>query len=312
MKDFFWGFNFDTLLALISCITGIVALFLGGSAYHNCKEIKNSFNDKKEFGDGGIDNSQKAAGDIINNNCDMNAIATLTNANFSVALNAAYKTFELQAEMNLKNVIEETEKIVRDKKLELSGYTKIDWINVYFESAKNASDMYMQDVWAKVLAKELENPGTFGYKTLDVLKNMSKEDFILFEKMCSVQVEGTVVRGNAYKQHGLEWMNCIKLCELGLLSLDASERTYELPAKAIQPMFLNNFTIIIKNRSDSIQKVKFEVFLLTYAARELLSIIDYKYDRSFLEDVVEDIKKYNSANIEYDIKKVLIAKVRTE
>ena len=206
MKDFFQGFSLDTLIALTSCITGIVALFLGGSAYRNCKEIKRSFNDKKKFGNNGIDNSQKAAGNIINNNCDANVIATLTSSNFSAALNEAYKRFELQYENNLKNVIEEAGKIVQEKKLELSGYTKIDWINIYFESAKNASDTYMQNVWAKVLAKELESPGTFGYKTLDVLKNMSKEDFVLFEKMCSLQIDGAIILGDAYKKIGLEWV----------------------------------------------------------------------------------------------------------
>ena len=30
VQNFFQGFNFDTLLALISCIASVVALFLGG------------------------------------------------------------------------------------------------------------------------------------------------------------------------------------------------------------------------------------------------------------------------------------------
>ena len=67
-ETFFQEFNFDTLLALISCIAGVVALFLGGTAYKNCKNIKDSFNDKKEFEDNSQDHSQRAAGDIINNN----------------------------------------------------------------------------------------------------------------------------------------------------------------------------------------------------------------------------------------------------
>ena len=65
---FFQEFNFDTLLALISCIAGVVAIFLGGAAYKNCKFIKDSFNEKKEFDDHSQDHSQHAAGDIINNN----------------------------------------------------------------------------------------------------------------------------------------------------------------------------------------------------------------------------------------------------
>ena len=306
MKDFFMGFNFDTLLALISCITGIVALFLGGNAYYNCKKIDKSFNVKKEFEDVGIDNSQNAARDIINNNCDLNAIATITSANFSTALNEAYKAFEIQAKNNLKIVIEEAGKIVREKRLELSGYTKIDWINIYFESAKNAADTYMQDIWARVLAKELEIPGTFGYKTLDVLKNMSKMDFLLFEKMCSVQVEYMIFRGDAYKKHGLEWMDCIKLSELGLLSLKESEWSYEIPANNTSFLSLNGYRISMTNTSDSVQRIKSEVYILTYAAREILSIVPYRYSTSFLEDTVKDIKQKNSPLVEYEVKKVLV------
>ena len=289
-----------------------MALFLGGNAYKKCKKISKSFNDKKRFGDAGVDNSQKATGDIINNNCDMNAIATLTSANFSVALNSAYRAFELQAEKNLQNVIEETRKIIRDKKLELSGYTKIDWINIYFESAKNAADAYMQAIWAKVLAKELDSPGTFGYKTLDVLKNMSKEDFLLFEKMCTVQLQGAVVRGEAYKKHGLQWVECLKLSELGLLSLDASERTYDIPVKSVHSIFLGDCVIAIKNTSEIMQKLKSEVFMLTYAARELKGIVDYSYESGFVEDVVEDLKKRSNDAIKFEIQKVVIVGAKAE
>lgn len=312
MKEFFVGFNFDTLLALISCITGVVALFLGGNAYHNCKKINKSFNDKKKFGDGGTDNSQNAGRDIINNNCDSNAIATITSANFSAALNEAYKAFEIQAQNNLKIVIEAAGKIVREKRLELSGYTKIDWINIYFESAKNAADTYMQDIWARVLAKELEMPGTFGYKTLDVLKNMSKDDFFLFEKMCSVQVEHMIVRGEAYKKYGLEWIECLKLSELGLLSLKDSEWSCEIPANSTRKILLNDFDIAITNPSDVIQRIKSDVYILTYAARELLSIVPYNYSKSFLEDIVKDLKQKNTTVVEYEIQKVLVVNNRVK
>ena len=121
---------------------------------------------------------QKAVGDIVNNNGDVNALATMTSANFSVALCEAYKTFEKQAEYNLKWVVEETSKIIRENKLNLSDYTKVDWINVYFESAKNAAGTYMQNVWVK----ELENPGTFSDKTLCVKKICLKRIFVCLSK----------------------------------------------------------------------------------------------------------------------------------
>ena len=294
------------MIALISCIVGVVGLFLGGKAYHKCKK---EFNQKKKFGDNGIDNSQNAGRDIIVKTCDANALATLTSANFSIALNEAYKRFEQQTENNLKKVIEETSKIVQEKKLEISGYTKIDWINIYFESAKNAADTYMQNVWAKVLAKELECPGTFGYKTLDVLKNMSKEDFILFEKMCTVQIEGVIFRGEAYKKQGIEWLNLIKMSEFGLLSLDNTTRTYEFEPKRKVCLFLNNnHGFFVENNSQEKERLEIEVYVLTYAAKELLSIVSYEYTKQFLEDIVEELKKKNNITLTYDIQEVVIVK----
>ena len=87
MKDFFQGFNFDTLLAIISCVTGIVALFLGNKAYQSCKRFNKSFNDKKKFKAGGTDNSQKAAGDIINNNCVKKALRLYLKVFFTLLYN---------------------------------------------------------------------------------------------------------------------------------------------------------------------------------------------------------------------------------
>lgn len=107
-------------------------------------------------------------------------------------------------------------------------------------------------------------------------------------------------------------MDYIKLCELGLLSLDGSERTNEIPPNSMSSLFLNDFVIIMRNISDSIQNVKSEVFILTYAAKELLSVVFYRYNKSFLEDVVEDMKQKNSAAVEYEIQKVLIVNARTE
>lgn len=303
MDGFFRGFSFDTLIALISCIVGVVGLFLGGKAYHKCKK---EFVQKKKFSDNGIDNSQNAGRDIIVKTCDANALATLTSANFSIALNEAYKRFEQQTENNLKKVIEETSKIVQEKKLEISGYTKIDWINIYFESAKNAADTYMQNVWAKVLARELEQPGTFGYKTLDVLKNMSKEDFILFEKMCAVQIDYAIFRGEAYKKQGIEWLNLIKMSELGLLSLDGTTRTYKFDSKGkICLLYDNEYVIYMTNNTEEKERLQLEVFILTYAAKELLSIVSYKYTEQFLEDIVEDLKKINNTTITYNIQEVV-------
>lgn len=307
VMNFFKGFNFDTLLALISCITGIIALFLGTSAYKNYKKVKKSFNIKKKIGDEGEDNSQNAFGNIVNNyGYDTNTLSTLTNLNFSAALEKAYSLFEKQAENNLNKIIKETNKTIQDKKLELSGYTKIDWINIYFENAKNVSNNYMQKIWAKVLAKELDTPNSISFKTIDVLKNMSVEDFQLFEKMCSLVVDGGILNGEVYKKYGLSWIECIRLKELGLLSLENSIKTYTIPGKNILNLLCNeDYVIVIKNNADIAKDVKLPIFLITFVAQELLSMIGYNYNQDFLKDYINEMKKKIDNQISIELHKVV-------
>ena len=140
-------------------------------------------------------------------------------------MDMVYENFRLQSDANMKTILQETRRMIQDNKLQIAGYTKLDWINIYFESAKNTSDTYMQKVWAKVLAHELSQPDSFSYKTLDVLKNMSSKEFILFEKLVNLQVENVVLKDESKANRGLEWVDFQRLAEFGLINLKDSKIT---------------------------------------------------------------------------------------
>ena len=297
VQTFFQGFNFDTLLALISCIAGIAALFVGGTAYKQSQINKNSFNDKKEFEDQSEDHSQKAGRDIINNNCDTTALANLTAASFETSLKLAYAQFEQKTTDNLHQIINETRRIIEENNLHLGAYTKVDWINVYFENAKNSSDTYMQKVWAKVLAKELAVPGSISYKTLDILKNLSAEDFQLFEKTVSLSFNDSIFKGKDFKKY-FPWMDCLKLKELGLINLDGTEQTITIPPNASSKMLVGNntFSIFFSNSTGQKKDVKYEVYTLTNSANEMRSLATVIEQKNYFVEVAKELKtKYNGA-----------------
>ena len=291
VQTFFQGFNFDTLLAIISCITGIIALFVGGAAYNQCQINKKSFNDKKEFEDQSQDHSQKAGRDIINN-CDTTALANLTAASFETSLKLAYAQFEQKTTDNLHQIINETRRIIEENSIQLGAYTKIDWINVYFENAKNTSDTYMQNIWAKVLAKELSFPGSFSFKTLDVLKNMSSEDFRLFEELASFRVNDTIIADDSFKLRFV-WTKCIKMQEMGLMSLDGSQNTLTLSPKKEQSAIVNKDTMLLSfsNTQDNIVEITYQVYLLTNAAKELLDVCVSVLQDDFYIELANTLKK---------------------
>ena len=314
--DFFKDFNFDTLLALISCIVGIIALFLGGSVYKNCKIQKDSFNDKKEFGDNSSDHSIKAGGDINYNGgmsgtevvSIMDAMSALSRENFSSALDTAYTKFQDKCDENLRNIITEAEKIVQEHKLQLSGYTKIDWIHIYLERAKNSSDAYMQNVWAKVLTRELSHPDSFSYKTLEVLKNMSSTEFKLFEKLCNFHLRGTIIKDRDFlATHGFNWVTLQKLKEFGLISLDGSQRTVEVHPNSTSNQFISDFShiIIFKNNGTNSVSVDIPCYLFTSVANEIVNVITVHTQDDMAIEVATEIKKISSKKgIEISLHKV--------
>lgn len=300
--SFFNGFTFDTLIAIISCIAAVLALFLGGKANRKYKTLENSFNDKKKYGNNCIDNSQKAGGNIIiNKGIGVEHLPDVTNTiaeaygnSISKAIDNAYLMFQEKCDSNLKAIFEHANRIVQDRKLELGSYSKIDWINIYFESAKNSSDEYMQIIWARVLAIELSNPGSFSYKTLDVLKNMTSDSFILFEKMSGCAVDDYILSKRRYLEFcDFRYDDILKMSEHGLIVARESKKNYSIPARESEKMIFGDNLIIIGNPSENKTELGINAYPLTTAACELKAVLELEYSMDRAKKIMNEIHDTN-------------------
>ena len=288
-------FTIDTLIALISCIVAIIALFLGGTAYSTYRKYKTTFKEKTVIKDNGTDNSQHAL-TIINNNAPDVAtnpnLMVLSADTFKQCMAQAYEQFERHTNANMQQIIAQANQIIKDRKLELSSYTKIDWINIYFESAKNSSDEFMQNIWAKVLAKELECPNSFCYKTLDILKNMSSEDFKLFQKLCSLQVNGYILQSDLPEKYDLSWDDHLKLKDFSLLNLEHSEKPYTIKRdRAWLCSYQDKYAYVFYNNSADEKTFKLSVFTLSSFALELCKVADPTENKDYVMDFAHHLKK---------------------
>ncbi len=321
MDDFFSGFTFDTLISIISCVIGAIALIIGSVAYNNCKINKPIIKQKKKFKDNGTDNSQNAGGNIINNGLNgtelesiTETFVSITNSNFSQAMDSAYKMFQQQCDNNLEKIMRKTDEIIRDNKYQIAGYSKIDWIHIYFESAKNTSDEYMQNIWAKLLAKELETPDSFSYKTLNVLKNMTSEDFRRFERMCSLITDQFVFSEKEYDEFGISYYDLIKLSEHGLLNMELSQKTVDLNTNEIHAVLCNEYVIIIQNLTATPINIHYSGYIVTTAAIELNQLVDKTVELNYARKIVSELFKKNSkATVSlYRIKSIVNGRVDYE
>jgi hypothetical protein len=82
---------------------------------------------------------------------------------------------------NFTKIAEKADKYYAEQRAKEETETKpkqinIDWFVRFFEDAGNVSDEMMQELWAKILAGEVKQPGRFSLRTLETLKNMSQEE----------------------------------------------------------------------------------------------------------------------------------------
>lgn len=99
--------------------------------------------------------------------------------------------FELRKCNNFSKIAKKAEKIAlkNGRGTELPGIIvgeksfDFDWFMRFFEAAGNISDEDIQDLWAKVLAGALQQEGRFSLRALETLRNMSKHEAEIFQKL---------------------------------------------------------------------------------------------------------------------------------
>jgi hypothetical protein len=58
-----------------------------------------------------------------------------------------------------------------------------DWFYKFYDFAGQVSDDSVQEIWAKILAGEVNSPGSYSKRTLSILSNLSKQDAELLVKI---------------------------------------------------------------------------------------------------------------------------------
>ena len=77
---------------------------------------------------------------------------------------------------NVGNVVSKAkQQFTIDEKVSNEPVDK-DWMNRFLNIAEDISDNELQELWARVLAGEVKHPKSYSLRTLEVLKNISKEE----------------------------------------------------------------------------------------------------------------------------------------
>jgi len=116
------------------------------------------------------------------------------------------RVINLRRQQNLEAIIQKTVGYCSNN--EVTDRADQDWFNRFTVLAQDISNKTMQELWAKILAKEIAQPGSFSLKTLKAFRTMSISEAKLLAKACGLAVKdqhqkNVRIISGAYQKPGL-------------------------------------------------------------------------------------------------------------
>lgn len=98
-----------------------------------------------------------------------------------------------------------------------------DWFVRFYEAVGNVSNEEMQEIWARILSGEINHPGSFSLRAIEILKNLGQKDAELFGKICSFAISsGEHIFVPFYESYldtcGITYSEIMRLDEIGLIN----------------------------------------------------------------------------------------------
>ena len=90
---------------------------------------------------------------------------------------------------NIENIVKKAIEFCRENKSNSNTEVDPDWVSDFFETAKDTSNENMQYIWAKILANEVDKPGSFSRRAIHTVKLISHEEAGIFNLFCNCMWE---------------------------------------------------------------------------------------------------------------------------
>lgn len=217
------------------------------------------------------------------------------------AINERLVNKEKKRQKNIEEVVSVVGEILEAEKDVSNEPVNSDWVTRFFDIVQDISDDEMQHLWAQILAGEIKRPKSYSLRTLEVLRNMTKDEAEIFQKVAQyalVPIENNsmafIYSGNyVLKKYGVTYSDITKLVETGLLQSDDSTTTNiysdNKSDKKIELVY-GDIVIIILQKYNAVN-ISFPVRLLTTAGKELVQLISITPNIEYIKELASTIKR---------------------
>ena len=215
---------------------------------------------------------------------------------------------EIRKQINIDNIAQiaaiqlNQEQEVSDEKID------DDWSTRFFNIVQDISDEEMQNLWGRILAGEIKKPKSFSMRTLELLKNLSKEEAEIFTKFSSIKIfagnTNMIFNQDNGKfledEFGIKFTDRLLLTELGLISSENNLEFSFYPTNSIKQINYIEYGSkgIFLERPEETPKQAIQVLVFTKVGSELSKLIDEEPNINYIRKICSSFI-YPNVKIEY-------------
>lgn len=177
-----------------------------------------------------------------------------------------------------------------------------DWLANFFNHARYSSDAEMQDVWARILSGEANQPGSFSKRTINLMAGISKEDALSFGKLMNTvwDFDGLIplvynIEDEIYASNGITFSSVNRLSSIGLITFQPSggyaNKAPGTGARFVATYQGTQYNIKVPEGIESV--VQIGKVLLANEGRELARVCSFEKIKGFEDYVQAELGKTN-------------------
>jgi len=252
-------------------------------------EINKITSSLKEMGISGEvkyeDSQMQLVSGLLNNESDTNVIGRMISK-------------EIKRQRNLASIVSTAYDQLESIKSVSHEPVDEDWITRFFSVAEEITSEEMQKLWGKILAGEIATPRTYSLRTLDILKNINKDEAELFSSVGKYAIKGElasfIIGDNNYIETviGISLSDRLFLEELNLLNNNIFDYSFEKSSQdSINEFKYAERTIIVNKKADGEHRIP--IFKFTNCGEELLNFVESSFSEEYFDKFLSMIENEN-------------------
>lgn len=182
-----------------------------------------------------------------------------------------------------------------------------DWTTRFFKIAEDISTEEMQALWGKILAGEIKRPESYSLRTLELLRNLSKEEAEIFRKVANFAIKSTSSNESflftdenvLQEKFNISYSERALLTEIGLLQ-SGTFVNYQLTQSSQDtefPFIAGKTLLLVKIKAET-PTVKIPVNMFSKSGSQLLELLPVTPPFDYLAEMVSSIKN-NNVSVKY-------------